>query len=142
MEETIQAYRQGRIDELEYLRLAEASLQQMRAGRDGGIPPQLLAHRDAPAYFGVVRELLAGYGLDDTAIAAVAIDMEGAIEAHKTRNWETNRDVQNQMKRSLDDIFYAVEQRSGVLIDATQLDLKIDQGIEVAKSRHNGRVAR
>lgn len=139
VEETIQAYRQGRIDELEYLRLAEESLQQMRAGRAGDIPPELLAHRDAGAYFGVVRELLAGYGLDDAAIAAVAIEQERAIDAHKTRDWENNRDVQNQMKRSLDDIFYAAEQRSGVLIDAAQLDLKIDQVLEIAKARANGR---
>lgn len=139
VEETIQAYRQGRIDELEYLRLAEAGLQQIRAGKDSGVPQQLLQYRDAPAYYGVVRETLATYGLDEAAIAGIAIEQEAAIEARKTRDWENNRDVQNQMKASLDDIFYAVEERSGVLINADQLDVMIDQVIEVAKARSDGR---
>jgi type I restriction enzyme R subunit len=139
VEETIQAYRQGRIDQLEYLRLAEGGLAQVRAGRASGLPPQLLPYRDAPAYYGVVRETLAGYGLDDAAIAAIAIEQERAIEAHKIRDWGTNRDVQNEMKRSLDDIFYTVEQRTGVLLNSEQLDVMIDHVIEVAKARTDGR---
>lgn len=138
VEEAIQAYRQGRIDEVEYLRLAEAHLQDMRGGRDSSIPAQLLAHRDAPAYFGVVRELLAGYGLDDAAIAEVAIEQERAIDAHKIRDWETNLDVQNQMKRNLDDIFYAVERRRDVTINAEHLDAMIGRVLEVAKARDGG----
>ena len=35
--------------------------QRKRRGRDAGAPPQLLRYRDAPAYYGVVRETLAGY---------------------------------------------------------------------------------
>ncbi len=139
VEETIQAYRQARIDQLEYLRLAEESLAQLRSGQDRSVPAQLYQYRDAPAYFGAVRELLAGYGLDDSAIAALAIEQEAAIEARKIRDWETNLDVQNQMKSSLDTIFYAVEKRSGVQINSDHLDSMIDQVIEVAKARGSGR---
>ena len=139
VEEAIQAYRQGRIDQLEYLRLAEASLAQIRAGRDSGVPQQLLPYRDAPAYYGIVRETLAGYGLNDGAIADIAIQQEAAIEAQKIRDWDANKDVQTQMKRSLDDIFYAVEQRTGVPMSSEQLDVMIDHVIEVAKARSDGR---
>jgi hypothetical protein len=43
------------------------------------------------------------------------------------------------MKRSLDDIFYTVEQRTGVLLNSEQLDVMIDHVIEVAKARTDGR---
>jgi type I restriction enzyme R subunit len=135
VEETIAAYRQGRIDELEYLRRAQEGLAQMRSGHAESLPPQLHACRDAPAYYGVIRELLADYGLDDHAIADIAVAQEGAIEAHKVRDWDGNRDVQNQMKRALDDIFYAVEGRLGAPLRGEHLDVMIDRVIEVAKAR-------
>ena len=40
---------------------------------------------------------------------------------------------------SLDDIFYAVEKDRGVLFKAEQLDSMIEQVLEVAKARSDGR---
>ena len=78
------------------------------------------------------------YGIDDERIADVAIRQEAVIEEHKITDWETNLDVQNEMRRGLDDIFYAVEESAGVLIEAEQLRLMIEQVIEVAKARSYG----
>jgi type I restriction enzyme R subunit len=140
VEETIQAYRQGRLDELETLRLAEAHLEALRRGRDAGAPPQLLRYRDAPAYYGVVRETLAAYGLHDDAIADIAIRQEAVIEQHKVTDWARNHDVQNDIRRGLDDLFYEVEAHTGQLIAAEQLGLLIEQVIEVAKARSEAQV--
>jgi hypothetical protein len=117
------------------LRLAEAHLEALRSGRDAGAPPQLLRYRDAPAYYGVVRETLAAYGLHDDAIADIAIRQEAVIEQHKVTDWARNHDVQNDIRRELDDLFYEVETHTGQLIAAEQLGLLIEQVIEVAKAR-------
>ena len=137
--ETIEAYRQGRISELEYLRQAQAHMDEMRSGHASGMPAQLLRYRDAPAYYGIVREMLATYGLDDEAIADVAIRQEAVIEQHKVTDWARNHDVQREMRRGLDDLFYTVEEQTGALIEVEQLNQMIDQVIEVAKARSNGR---
>lgn len=137
--ETIAAYRQGRIDQLEYLAQAHAHLAQMRAGRDGAQPERLDRYRHAPAYFGVLREQLVAYGLDDERIADLAIRQEEIIEANKVTDWETNLDVQNQIRSALDDHLYQVEQDAGVVIEADALDLMIEQVLEVAKARSRRR---
>jgi hypothetical protein len=115
VEETIHAYRQGRLDQLEYLHLARGRLEQMRSGRASDLPAQLAPYRHAPAYFGVLREPLAGYGLDEERIARAAIRQEEIIEANKVTDWETNLDIQNQIRSQLDDYFFDLERAAGVV---------------------------
>lgn len=81
----------------------------------------------------------AAYGLSDESIADVAIGQEAVIEAHKVTDWETNLDLQKQMRRDLDEVPDVVELKYGALFDSEQLDLMIDRLIEVAKARSNGR---
>jgi type I restriction enzyme R subunit len=135
VEETIQAYRQGRLDQLDYLQLAQQQLAQLLSGRDSSQPEQLYAYRDAPAYYGVLREPLTSFGVENERIAAVAIRQEEIIEAHKVTDWTTNLDVQKRIKRGLDDCLYELEQAVGKPFDLVQVDLMIDQVLEVAKAR-------
>ncbi len=58
VEETIQAFHQGRIDQLEYLNRAQEHLDQLRAGQRGGEPERLRRYRDASAYYGPCASLL------------------------------------------------------------------------------------
>lgn len=135
VEETIQAYRQGRIDQLEYLSRAQAALDALRQGQRGGVPEQLKRYRHAPAYYGVLRESLTGYGLSDERIAEVAIAQEAIIEAGKITDWAGNLDVQKRIKRQLDHQLGDLERESGVEFDLDQLDVLIDQVLEIAKAR-------
>ena len=135
VQETIDAYKEGRLVELEYLRQAEAQLEALRAGRDTSIPSTLARYRDAPAYFGVLREPLVAYGVDEGKIAALAIEQEQIIEANKVTDWRYNLDVQKRMKYLLDEGFIELERETGATIDVAQVDLMIEQIVEVAKAR-------
>jgi type I restriction enzyme R subunit len=135
VEETIKAYRQGRIDQLEYLRRAQEVLGQLRAGQHSGQPTQLARYQHAAAYYGVIREQLASYGLDDERIAGIAITQEQIIEANKITDWTNNLDVQKKIKRQLDHHFYDIEKESGAEFDLNQVDAMIDQVVEIAKAR-------
>jgi type I restriction enzyme R subunit len=135
VEETIQAYRQGRLDQLEYLRRAQQALDQLRAGNRGGAPAQLMRYRDAGAYYGVIREPLTTYGLSNEQIAELAIAQEELIEANKITDWESNLDVQKRIKRQLDRQLGDLEREAGIEFDLSQLDVLIDQVLEVAKAR-------
>ena len=135
IEETIQAYQQGRIDQMEYLSRAQAALDGLLAGQQRGTPAQLARYRHAPAYYGVLRESLVSYGLSDEQIAEVAIGQEQIIAASSITDWVSNLDVQKRIKRDLDHQLYAVEQATGLSFDLDQLDVLIDQVLEIAKAR-------
>jgi type I restriction enzyme R subunit len=135
VEETILAYKQGRIDQLEYLRQAESHLDTMRSGRSDGLPSQLTRYQHAAAYYGVMRESLVPYGVDENSIADLAIRQESIIEAHKVTDWENNHDVKQQIRRDLDELFYEVEEATGIEIELDETDLIIDRVLEVAKAR-------
>ncbi|KPV54132.1 hypothetical protein SE17_05600 [Kouleothrix aurantiaca] len=135
IEETINAYRQGRIDQVEYMRRAQEALDQMRAGEHRGQPPQLARYQHASAYYGAIHEPLATFGLSDERIADVAIRQEAIIEQNKVTDWANNLDVQKKIKRQLDHHFYDVEREAGAEFDFDQVDAMIDQVVEIAKAR-------
>lgn len=139
VEETIAAYRQGRIDQLEYLNRAQQVLDQMRSGQRSGEPEHLKRYRDAAAYYGVMREHMGTYGLNDEQIAGIAIRQEQIIEANKITDWTTNLDVQKTIKRQLDDAFFQVEHDIGQQFDTDQLDGMIEHILEIAKTRDSRR---
>jgi type I restriction enzyme R subunit len=134
VEETIQAYRQGRIDQVEYLSRAQEVLDELRRGNAWAHPSSSSAtatRRPITA----CREPLVGYGLNDEQIAEVAIAQEAIIEAGKITDWTGNLDVQKRIKRQLDHQLGEVERTTGVAFDLDQLDVLIDQVLEVAKAR-------
>ena len=135
VEESILAYRQGRLDQLEYLNQAQTHLDALRAGRDSSIPTTLARYRDAPAYYGILAEALAPYGVAQGVMAALAIEQEAIIEANKVTDWRYNLDVQRTIRRKLDDGFIELERDTGAAIDVAQVDLMIEQILEVAKAR-------
>jgi type I restriction enzyme, R subunit len=139
VEETIKAYRQGRIDQLEYLQRAQEALDQLRGGQHSGQPVQLARYQHATAYYGVIHEPLAAYGLSDERIADVAIKQEQLIEANKITDWTNNLDVQKKIKRQLDHHFSDVEREAAREFDFDQIDAMIDQVVEVAKARDSRR---
>ncbi len=137
IEATIQAYREGRLSQAEYLRHAEEQLAQMRQGRDSSQPATLDRYRHAAAYYGVLREPLVAYGTTDDQVAEVAIQAEGIIERRKVTDWTVNLDTQNRIKRDLDNLLYDLERRYTLHFSDTELDMLIEQVLEVAKAREH-----
>jgi type I restriction enzyme R subunit len=141
IDETIQAYREGRISELEYLKRVTETMQAVRSGRDASLPEKLHRYRDAPAYYGVIHEPLGQYTVGtpqltvDDLIADVAIRLEQIIEDKKIRDWTTNLDVQNEIKLAIEDYLYSVKGRYDIPLTGVDIDLILDNVIEVAKQR-------
>ena len=135
IEETIEAYRQGRIDQLDYLHQSQKYLEQMRAGVDASQPAKLSRYVHAPAYYRVLREPLLEHELDDDNVADVAIRMEEIVENNKITDWVMNLDVQNTIKRQIDEFLYDLEQGTDIHFEDNELDRMIEQVLEVAKAR-------
>jgi len=143
IDETIQAYKEGRIDELQYLQTVKEAVETVRSGRDeASLPPELRRYKHASAYFGAIREPLSGYFSDgETAqLMEVARDMairiEAIIEGHKIRDWVNNRDVHNAMKIDIEDyLFDEIFPQYGMRISMEEMDEILDRVIELARQR-------
>ncbi|TVR19999.1 MAG: DUF3387 domain-containing protein [Anaerolineaceae bacterium] len=129
---TIEAYRQGRLDQLDYLQQSEELLDAMRAGHSADLPVELRPYRHAPAYFGLLRSALGGNGVN---VVPLAIQIEQTIEAHKVTDWATNLDVQKRIRLQLDDMLFELERQHDLTISEEELDMLIESVLEVAKVR-------
>jgi type I restriction enzyme R subunit len=141
IDETIRAYREGRIDEVEYLEQVNKILKTVQSGHDDTVPHKLHAYRDAAAYYGVIREPVSQYtvggdpeGTDDL-IADMAIELERIVEKRKIRDWTMNTDVQNEIRVAMDDYLYETGKEHGLPLTTEDIREILDRVIEVAKQR-------
>jgi type I restriction enzyme R subunit len=142
IDETIEAYKEGRISELQYLETVNDAMNKVRNREDDATPPELRHTKHASAYFGIIRETAGNYYTDaeQSRLMGIASEMalkiEQIIEKHKIRDWVRNTDIQNKMKAEIEDyLFDEVEARHNVKIDTTMLDEILDRLIELAKYR-------
>ena len=141
IDETIRAYREGRLNEAEYLQRVTKIMHTVQLGKDASIPEKLGRYEDAPAYYGVIHDQLVQYNVggadstpDDLA-ADVAIRLEEIIEERKIRDWTTSLDQQNEMKREMEDYLYGVKDHYDIPLKGGDMDVILDSVIDVAKQR-------
>ncbi|MCA9874530.1 MAG: HsdR family type I site-specific deoxyribonuclease [Anaerolineales bacterium] len=138
IEETLKAYREGRISEVEYYQTMQQGLGEMRSGQTADLPPQLHRFKDAPAYYGVIKEPLTTYHIEPEQAATIAIQLEGIIEARKVRDWVGNSDVENRIRDDIEDYLYLLRDELGIPLNGADMDEIMDMVIDVA--RHRDRV--
>ena len=136
VEDTLTALKDGRLTELEALDQARELQEQVASGHDNARPAKLDRYRHAPAYYGVLHEILHGYDhLGDEALADMAIRMEQLIEQHKVRDWRTNPDVQNRIWTALEEYLYAQKKVLGFTIHDADMEDILNQVLAVAQKR-------
>ncbi len=135
IEETLKAIKDERMSELEALEFAEGLQEQETSGYRQDVPQRLRKLRDAPAYYGIVRDTLPDGCLSEDVLAEIAVQVEALIEGHKIRDWEDNPDVHNSMRNEIEDYLYAIEEAQGVRFSNVELDEIIEQVIDIARKR-------
>jgi type I restriction enzyme R subunit len=134
IEETLQAIELGRMSELEALEQAKSMREQETSGYRQDVPQRLRSLRDAPAYYGIVRDCLQGR-LSEDVFADMAMQVEALIEKHKIRDWENNPDVLNIMRNAIEDYLYAIEKAQNIRFSNVELDEIIEHVIDIARKR-------
>jgi type I restriction enzyme R subunit len=141
IENTIEAYRQGRLSEAEYLKRASEILHTVQTGRDADTPQKLYQYRDAPAYYGVMLEPMSQYEGDcpdvdmDDLVADAAIRLEEIIEERKIRDWTSNPDVKLDIKRAMDEYLYSIRGRYDIPLTHGDMEVILDRVVDIAEQR-------
>lgn len=153
VEQAILEYRQGRIDEAEYLKRVTNIMETVRRGHEEDIPIKLEGHAEAKAFFGIVTELFEpenGDGVLKVAepqaryyagdweprpedIAGIALDIEGIIAKRKIRDWARSDDVIKQMQNDIDDYLFDLRDKQKIELTTEQMDQIIECCIGIAK---------
>ena len=144
LQEAINAYRQKRISEVEYLNRATTTMNAVLS-RTGDDLPAILAGRDvAKAFYGVVNEVMDGLEIKESitpygpslVAADIAVQIDEAIQARIVVDWRANSDVQNDMRNAIDDLLYEAKANQGVSLNSQDMDTIIERALDIARSRY------
>jgi type I restriction enzyme R subunit len=141
VQKAIDDYRQQRITDAEYLRQVSDYLTTVRQGHEAELPEQLANYREAPAYYGVIGEVLVNYGeqSERKQIATeMAIAIEEIIQPMKGRDWVVRDDIQKDMANSIDDFLFEGRERYGVSFNTADMDAIIERCLSIAKKLAGG----
>lgn len=139
--EVIDASREKRISDLEYLNQVIQLRDQVVSGRHDDAPEKLRGNDEACAYYGVVKPLYLAHNtfseqqLDDmaadTALAAQTI----LTDCRKVDFWN-DLDAGNNVKNAIDDYLHdEIKYKHGVPLSVEQMDEIIEKLMSVAKYR-------
>ena len=139
LEDAIQAFRQKRLADAEYLAKVSDIADSIRTRRGAGLPPELQNHEVAQAFFGVIKEVFANHqasGFDVSALgASAALQTDEIIRSRKIVNWTNNTDVQNQMQNAIEDYLHELES-SGLDLSFDEIDMILEKCLDIARRRY------
>jgi type I restriction enzyme, R subunit len=146
LKETIYAYEQGRIDQVEYLSKVSELMDKVLSHTDSEIPAQIQENNAAKAYFGLSLEVYKVVakdekGLDLTRLAlhtALAIDQiikHYVIEDDKiVVDWQSKGQIIGKMKLSIEDyLIDEVKIKYNLAMTFDDMDSIVNQSVDVAK---------
>jgi type I restriction enzyme R subunit len=141
IQKAIEDFRQGRLDELDYLRTVSAIRDAVVNRKTDDLPAAVRDNPVATAFFGVALEVVRQVGgraeseMLDIA-AAIAANALTIIERHRIVDWIGNPDVQKAMANDLDDyLFDVVKGKQGVPLTPAIMDDLIDRVMQIARHR-------
>jgi type I restriction enzyme, R subunit len=136
-------FRQGRLDELEYLNRIEGLHEDVARRRDDALPEVLRATPDAAAFFRETSKALEEAGLGAAQSRSLATDFavaaEGVVTRHRKVDWTEDGDAQRAMQNDLDDyLFDHVQGALGITLDTAVMDDLIARVLRIARARMRG----
>ena len=145
LKETIAAYEQGRIDELEYLKRVLKYKEDILAHTDNELPEELQQNNAAKAYYGLALETYQRI-FSDTQINLKKLALETAMTFDEIINhtlivdgsvlvdWLQKSDIIGRMKIELEDyLIDEVKRKYGLNFSFDDMDTIIDGCVDVAK---------
>ena len=143
IEQVILDFRQGRLDQLDYLRKVEGIQRDFAGKRDDALPEGLRSAPDAAAFFRESAAALAEAGVPEGQARDVAADFAVAAEQvvvrHRKVDWTEDADAQRAMQNDLDDyLFDHVRGELGLSLPTAVMDDLIARVLRVARARMAG----
>ncbi|MDR9374798.1 MAG: HsdR family type I site-specific deoxyribonuclease, partial [Schleiferiaceae bacterium] len=121
IEDTIKAFRDGRIDEKAYLDKVLGLRDDLEAGHQEGIPEAVQGSPQARAFYGALVEVIRhsheaeAVTKVQSSLAQAGLDISQIVDKLVIRDWKKNLDVQREMENEIED--YLLEHRNTLGLD-------------------------
>jgi type I restriction enzyme R subunit len=141
IKETIHAYHEGRLNEVEYLNKVASYEKDFTNRRQDNVPSAIASNEVQVAFYNQVNAVLEVVLKGKPAIAAnLSIGIDETIRSVIFENevlivdWEHNNDIQGRLRIALDD--YLFDARADVAITDKEIDLLEEECLKIAKAKY------
>ena len=146
IKETIEEYRQRRIDEAEYLAKVQDLEKVFFSGKQANVPQALEGRPNAVAYFNILdnvaKEIFENLPDHKNMEAQLALELEDQIreviyeDDALIVDWQTNVEIENALRIKLDDYLFDAQQKYEITIPFDTIDEIIEEVLKIAKVRY------
>lgn len=139
LEAAIQAFRDKRLADRDYLAKVTEIAEAILSRKDGDFPEAIRQRDVAKAFYGVVREALATHRTDgdlQQVAAEAAARIDDAILRERIVSWTTNPDVQNRMRNEIEDALFDLKSRTGLDLSFDEIDAILEKCLDIARRRY------
>ena len=144
LKETIKAFEENRISEVEYLKRSKEIRDKVLSRTDSDIPVELNGHEVARAFYGISVEELKEKVPDQEQLKGIAADIalttDAIIQKHLVVDWQRQgSDVPKKMMLYIGDyLIDEVRDKYQLKLSFEEIDRIAEQLVEVAKIRYAG----
>lgn len=141
IKETIEEYKQSRIDETQYLLKIQEIEARFLDGTQENVPAVIQDRKTAIAFYNFINEQLATYLIEKQKNAEIALAIETLIQEATQEggqpiiDWKKNKDLEKQIVADIDDYFYNISLEMDTPIPFDTLDACIEEIIKIAKKQ-------
>ncbi len=139
IEETIEAYRNRRITDSEYLQKMQDIKEDFRKGNSGISYPTNITTENSRAFYGVIYDKLIPRMKENAnieEIGEIALTIQREIESKIKRDWHYNTDIHNEIAQVIDDTIFMYATRKNINLDLEELDKLIEEIINIALMKY------
>lgn len=139
IEETIEAYRNRRITDSEYLQKMQDIKEDFRKGNSGISYPTNITTENSRAFYGVIYDKLIPRMKENAnieEIGGIALTIQREIESKIKRDWHYNTDIHNEIAQAIDDTIFMYATRKNINLDLEELDKLIEEIINIALMKY------
>nr|WP_157317525.1 type I restriction endonuclease subunit R [Paenibacillus anseongense] len=137
IKEAIDAYKQQRISEAEYLQRMNDLKKEYQHGEPvEAYPDSIKKNSNAQAFYGVAKDIMQEQKMSDELLAELALQMEDIIRSYTKVDWHDNMEVHNRIAQELDDLIFDFTKEHKVSLGFDQVDKIIEQIKTVALRRY------
>ncbi|MDT3740737.1 MAG: HsdR family type I site-specific deoxyribonuclease [Candidatus Kapabacteria bacterium] len=141
IQDTIDEYRQHRIDEAEYLKKILTHKNEFIERKDEDLPSIIRNREVAKAFYGITYETIKTNFENEEALKAISSDIgvmiDDIVNKNKVVDWYLKEDIQNKILNEIEDYLYSLKDNKTLELTFEEIDKIMDKSIYIAKKRYS-----